>query len=279
MTGAPKRVMRLRALAKINLFLHINGRRGDGRHQLQTAFQFLDRGDNVTVRLRGDRRIHSRGEPPGALALRAARLLQAATGGTQGAEIEIVKRLPIGGGLGGGSSDAAAVLIALNLLWKTQLGPAAIARLGARLGADVPLFVYGRAAWGEGVGDLLWPMDFEERRWLVAVPPRGVATAAVFAHPQLRRDTPPLQIDAAVAERAHNDCETAVAALRGDIIATLSSLRLKAPTARLSGSGGCLIAPVDGTVNTRSLARTLPTDWSWFSANSRNRAAWPRSAL
>ena len=154
--------IRLLAPAKINLFLHINARRNDGHHQLQTAYQFLDYSDTVTVRVHNNRRIRSRGEPRGGLALRAARLLQVTTGVGLGAEIQIDKQLPIGGGLGGGSADAAAVLIALNRLWKTRLGRGALARLGARLGADVPLFIYSRAAWGEGVGDLLWPMDFEE---------------------------------------------------------------------------------------------------------------------
>jgi len=179
------------APAKLNLFLHVLGRRPDGYHRLQTLFQFLDHGDSLRIEPRGDgliRRIEGPAEiaPEQDLSLRAARALQAATGCGRGADIAVFKRTPTGAGLGGGSSDAATVLVALNALWGCGLDADTLAAIGLKLGADVPVFVRGQAAWAEGVGEQLTPVSLPEPWYAVLVPPVQVATAAVCPP-----DTPP----------------------------------------------------------------------------------------
>ena len=200
------------APAKLNLMLRIVGRRADGYHLLQTVFQLLDFGDSVRVRVSDDGgRIRLLHRLPGVpedsdLACRAARLLQRETGSAMGAEIEVRKRLPMGGGLGGGSSDAATVLVALNELWGTGLSTADLAALGMNLGADVPVFVLGRAAWGEGIGDVLTPLDLPRPWYLVVRPPVAVSTGEVFKDPELTRNSPPITIADFVAGRGGKPC-------------------------------------------------------------------------
>lgn len=189
----------LPAPAKLNLFLHVTGRRADGYHNLQTLFQFLDFADTLDFTLREDNQILLHGELAGVsaednLITRAARLLQQHTGTSQGADIILHKRLPMGGGLGGGSSDAATTLVGLNHLWQTGISLQSLATLGLQLGADVPVFVLGRAAWAEGVGEELTPVELDEPWYLVVMPDCQVSTAEIFSDQRLTRDTQPIYI-------------------------------------------------------------------------------------
>ena len=189
------------APAKLNLFLHVIGRRGDGYHQLQTLFRFVDHGDSLRFSPRRDGALRLVRPLPGVppetdLCLRAARLLREATGCRQGADILVDKRLPMGGGLGGGSSDAATVLLALNHLWRLGLSRQRLQALGLALGADVPVFLFGRNAFAEGIGEILHPVDLPPAWYVVLEPPVAVPTAAIFSAPELKRDTPAISPDA-----------------------------------------------------------------------------------
>src|SRR5688500_12888034 len=201
---------RFPAPAKLNLMLRVVGRRDDGYHLLQTIFRFLDHGDEVRLRVREDGAIRRvRGIQGVAedddLTLRAARLLKSATGTGFGADIEVEKRLPIGAGLGGGSSDAATVLLALNHLWGTGLSRGDLQALGLRLGADVPVFVDGESAVGEGIGELLTPVELPPAWYVVLTPPVSVSTAAVFSHRDLKRDSKVIKIQGFSAAGLVND--------------------------------------------------------------------------
>jgi 4-diphosphocytidyl-2-C-methyl-D-erythritol kinase len=188
------------APAKLNLFLRIVGRRTDGYHELQSVFRLLDWSDGICLRVRRDDRIQRLGEgAPGVrdsddLAIRAAKLLQTATNCAQGTDIVVEKRIPAGAGLGGGSSDAATVLVALDALWGLGLGRDRLAELGLRLGADVPVFVHGRNAWAEGVGEQLTPLELPQAWYLLLDPGVHIATADLFQAPELTRDSPPVKI-------------------------------------------------------------------------------------
>lgn len=237
------------APAKLNLFLHIVGRRDDGYHLLQTAFQLLDWGDTLRLRLRDDETIHRDGALPGVpadadLAVRAARALREATGCRRGVDIAVDKRIPLGGGLGGGSSDAATTLVALNALWRTGLDADALARIGLSLGADVPVFVRGHSAWAEGVGEMLTPLDLPERWYAIIDPAASVPTAALFAAPELTRAAPQLTIPRFLSgERTGNAFEPVVRARYPSVAKALDWLG-NYGEARLSGSGGCIFAAV-----------------------------------
>jgi len=205
----------LPAPAKLNLMLHITGRRADGYHELQTLFQFLDHGDELSFSLRADGEIHLHTELPGVdhdsnLIVRAARLLQRESGCPLGADIRLLKRLPMGGGIGGGSSDAATTLLGLDYLWNLHLGEDCLAELGLSLGADVPVFVRGRAAFAEGVGERLQPVDLPEPWFLVIAPQVSVSTAEIFADPELTRNTPAITVRSLLAGGGHNDCQPIV---------------------------------------------------------------------
>jgi 4-diphosphocytidyl-2-C-methyl-D-erythritol kinase len=235
------------APAKLNLFLHIVGRRDDGYHLLETAFQLLDWGDEVRLRVREDGEIRRIDPLPGIddaadLGVRAARRLKQATGCRLGADIAIEKRVPIGGGLGGGSSDAATVLVALNTLWGAGLGEDALAAIGATLGADVPVFVRGRSAWAEGVGDRLTPLALPDRWYVVADPGVAVPTGAMFQVPELTRNSPQLTIPLFVSGAPTGNAFLPV--VRGRFPAVAAALDWLRPfgEARLSGSGGCVFA-------------------------------------
>ena len=233
------------APAKINLFLHIVGRRADGYHLLQTAFQLLEWGDEVRLRVRDDGEIRRVDPLPGVapeadLAVRAAQALREATGSRHGADIAIEKRIPIGGGLGGGSSDAATTLVALNALWGVGLGEDALAAIGLTLGADVPVFVRGRSAWAEGIGDELTPIDLPERWYVVIDPGVRVPTRDLFQVPDLTRNSPPLTIPLfARGAATGNVFEPVVRGRFPEVGAALEWLGGFGP-ARLSGSGGCV---------------------------------------
>ncbi|MBI4696074.1 MAG: 4-(cytidine 5'-diphospho)-2-C-methyl-D-erythritol kinase [Gammaproteobacteria bacterium] len=264
------------APAKINLFLHVVGRRPDGYHLLQTLFQFLDYGDEISFRLRQDGTIGRLNELAGVpadsdLVVRAARVLKEATGTRWGADIDVAKVLPMGGGLGGGSSNAATVLVGLNALWGTGLDTAALAQLGLGLGADVPVFVHGVAAWAEGVGELLTPCDQEELPVLVVFPGCQVPTAAVFTHPDLTRNTPAIKIQRFSLAESHNDCEPVTRRLYPAVGEALDRLSRYAPT-RMSGTGACVFACFATREAAEAAGRELPAAWQWFTAGRRNRS-------
>lgn len=278
MTAA--RPMRLPAPAKLNLFLHILGRRADGYHELQTLFQLLDHGDwlEFTPNPLGQVRLVNAipGVPDAQnLILRAARLLEQAAPSHRprlGIDIRLDKRLPMGGGLGGGSSDAATTLHALNQLWGLGLSSAELAELGLSLGADVPVFVLGHTAWGEGVGERLTPLPAGHNAtlpetWFVVIKPDcEVPTARVFSDPRLTRNTPKRKIAPAVEgcwESLDNDCEAVVKMLFPPVHRALDWLRDYAP-ARLTGTGSCIFAPVSSPEQADEILGQLPTEWQGF---------------
>ena len=234
--------------AKLNLFLHINGRRTDGYHELQTLFQFLDYGDDLGFKLRDDDRMTLSPALPGVsdddnLILRAARLLRARANRTlAGVDIHLTKRLPMGGGLGGGSSNAATTLLGLNRLWNLDFSPDELADMGLSLGADVPVFVRGFAAWGEGVGERLTPAQPPEDWYLVLKPACDINTALIFSQQGLTRNTPRIKIAPAFegdASRYRNDCEDVVRELYPEVEQSLEWLAQFGP-ARLTGTGACI---------------------------------------
>ncbi|MFZ1859716.1 MAG: 4-(cytidine 5'-diphospho)-2-C-methyl-D-erythritol kinase [Candidatus Competibacter sp.] len=264
------------APAKLNLMLRIVGRRADGYHLLQTVFQFLDCCDWVWFSPREDGRIERVGEvagvPPDAdLTVRAARLLQQATAQRAGATIRIAKQLPLGGGLGGGSSDAATTLVALNHVWQTGLTLAELAELGLRLGADVPVFVRGRAAWAEGVGEQLTAIDLDEPWFLVLTPGCHVATGAIFADSELTRNSPPIRISDFLQGAGGNDCETVVYRRHPEVAAAAAWLSRHGP-ARLTGTGACVFAAFSDQASAGRVLSQLPPGLTGFITRGRNRS-------
>jgi 4-diphosphocytidyl-2-C-methyl-D-erythritol kinase len=262
------------APAKLNLLLHIIGQREDGYHELQTLFQFLTFGDWLYFELRPDGGVRMAGEPAGVpaaadLCVRAAALLQEATGSSAGVTIYNDKRLPTGGGLGGGSSDAATTLMVLNRLWGLDLSRDELAELGLRLGADVPVFVHGQAAWAEGVGEILTPVTLPEPWFLVVNPRVSVSTAAIFSDPGLTRDTPRTKIPDLLAGAGSNDCEAVVRRSYPEVAAVLDWLNLYAP-ARMTGTGGCVFAAFASAADAKVVAEQVPASWTSFVARGVN---------
>lgn len=266
------------APAKLNLFLHITGQRADGFHLLQTLFQLLDYGDELAFALRDDGVIHRVNELPGVapeqdLVIRAARMLQEHAGIEAGVDIQVNKRLPLGGGLGGGSSDAATTLVALNRLWDAHVGEEQLAELGLQLGADVPVFVRGRTAWAEGVGEVLQPVELPERWFVVLIPPVTVSTAEIFSDSELRRDCPPITIRDFLAapdsRQWDNVCEPAVSARYPEVAAALGALGEFAP-ARLTGTGACVFAMFETQASAEAAWQQLAGDWQGFVARGVN---------
>ncbi|MCL6745444.1 4-(cytidine 5'-diphospho)-2-C-methyl-D-erythritol kinase [Kosakonia sp. R1.Fl] len=258
------------APAKLNLFLYITGQRADGYHTLQTLFQFLDYGDTLTIEPRSDGEIRLltpvKGVPDEEnLIVRAARLLmqRAAESGRlpagSGAEIAIDKRLPMGGGLGGGSSNAATVLVALNHLWGCKLSVDELAELGLQLGADVPVFVRGHAAFAEGVGEILTPANPPEKWYLVAHPGVGIPTPVIFKDPELPRNTPQRSIDTLLKCEFGNDCEVIARKRFREVDAALSWLLEYAPS-RLTGTGACVFSEFDTESAARQVLEQAP-EW------------------
>ena len=259
----------LPAPAKLNLFLHVVGRRADGYHFLQSAFRLLDRADLVTLTPRSDGDVVRAGDLPGVpadsdLCVRAARLLKREAGVSAGVTIELDKHLPMGGGLGGGSSDAATVFIALNRLWGLDWPTERLQELGLRLGADVPFFVFGRSAFVEGIGEVLHPLELEPAWYLVIEPGVQVATAEIFAAEHLTRSTKVIKIaafsEAWAAERLHNDLEAVVCSRYPDVAVALEWLRQHGD-ARMSGSGACVFAAFATETAARQTAAQLPQSW------------------
>ena len=257
--------------AKLNLMLHITGRRSDGYHQLQTLFQLLDYGDTLHFLPRQDNRITLSPALSGVnhednLIIKAARLLQTYNN-TLGADITLEKILPMGGGLGGGSSNAATTLLALNQLWNLQLSLTELAKLGLQLGADVPVFVMGRSAWGEGVGEQLQAINIPETWYLVIKPDCEVSTSEIFSHKQLTRNTSPITIAAVFEHGNHNDCEPVVKMLYPQVDRALTWLNNHNPgqrPARLTGTGACVFASFPDQASAQQLLNQLPTELHGF---------------
>ncbi|MDY3197795.1 MAG: 4-(cytidine 5'-diphospho)-2-C-methyl-D-erythritol kinase [Pseudomonadaceae bacterium] len=264
----------LPAPAKLNLFLHITGRRADGYHLLQTLFQFLDHGDTLHFTPREDGQIRLLTELPGVAAednliLRAARRLQQVSDTRLGADIVLDKRLPMGGGIGGGSSDAATTLVGLDHLWQTDLGEDRLAALGLELGADVPVFVRGRAAWAEGVGEQLTPVEVDEPWYLVVVPPCHVSTAKIFSDERLTRDTTPITLAAFREHGGRNDCLPVVTARYPEIRNTLILLN-KFCEAKMTGTGSCLFGAFPNEREADKVRARLPATLQAFVAKGCN---------
>ncbi len=262
------------APAKINLFLHVTGRREDGYHRLQTVFRLVDLADTLRFSPRDDSRVVPARPIPGVaaaddLCVRAAELLKRATGQAAGVTIELEKRIPMGGGLGGGSSDAATTLVALNHLWGLGLGREELQRLALELGADVPLFVFGENAFGEGVGEELTALTLPPAWYLILVPPVQVPTAGVFAAPELTRDTKPIKITAffeGLSQRKlRNDLEPVVSERYPEVAHHLAWLRRRGE-AHMSGSGACVFAEFSTESEARAVYAQLPQAMRGFVA-------------
>ncbi|MBC7976312.1 MAG: 4-(cytidine 5'-diphospho)-2-C-methyl-D-erythritol kinase [Myxococcales bacterium] len=259
------------APAKLNLMLHVIGRRADGYHELQTVFQIIDLCDRLEIAPREDGRIvrlEGPAEVPESqdLAVRAASALQRATGTRLGADLSVRKRIPLGGGLGGGSSDAATTLVALNQVWGTGLTSAQIAAIGVQLGADVPVFVHGRSAWAEGVGDQLTPVALGAGAWFVVVfPGVSVPTASVFQAAELTRNSPPTTMRGFLETGGRNDCEAVVRARFPAVDEALEWLARHAP-ARLTGTGSCVFAKFGRVEDAERVAARVPDAWRAYVA-------------
>lgn len=257
--------LRLPAPAKLNLFLHITGRRADGYHQLQTIFQLIDRCDWLTFDARNDGQItlSSRMDVPHEdnLIVKAAKRLQQHTGCQQGANITLEKYLPMGGGIGGGSSDAATTLLALNHLWQTGLNIDQLAALGLKLGADVPVFVRGRNAWAEGVGEQLTAIDLPQKRYIVLKPDCFIGTSDLFSQETLTRNTPITTFAAYRSQPAlcRNDCEPVAKVLFSPVAEALAYLNAFG-SARLTGTGACVFMPLNASIDAKQLLANAPCD-------------------
>jgi 4-diphosphocytidyl-2-C-methyl-D-erythritol kinase len=263
-----------RAPAKLNLFLHVTGRRTDGYHELQTLFQLIDLCDTITISLRADglieRPVGPAGVAPDAdLTLRAALALQRACGTGQGADLRVHKRIPQGGGLGGGSSDAATALLALNELWDCGLSLDDLASLALPLGADVPVFIRGSSAWAEGVGERLTPVSLPEAWYVIIYPGVGVSTQEVFQSPELTRNSPLITIRAFFQSGGHNDCEPVVRARSPEVAAAIDWLAREG-SAQLTGTGSCVFTARGSAAEAERLAARVPDRWMSFVARGLN---------
>ncbi len=262
------------APAKLNLFLHVTGRRADGYHELQTLFQLIDLCDTIAITVREDGQIERLAGPPGVapeadLAVRAAQLLRQATGSPLGATLKVHKRIPLGGGLGGGSSDAATVLLALNELWDGKLSLPDLANLGLPLGADVPVFIKGSSALGEGIGERLTPVRLPPKWYTIICPGVGVSTREVFQSPELTRNSPVSTIRALLDTGGRNDCEDVVRARAPEVAEVLDWLTQFSP-ARLTGTGSCVFAACESPADAERLAARVPDRWMSFVAQGLN---------
>lgn len=264
----------LPAPAKLNLWLHIIGRRADGYHELETVFQFLDHGDELSFAVREDGviRLHSDLDTvphDSNLIVRAARQLQAQSGTPLGADIWLNKVLPMGGGIGGGSSDAATTLLGLAHLWQLEWDEDRLAALGLGLGADVPVFVRGHAAFAQGVGEQLTPVDPEQPWYVVLVPQVSVSTAEIFSHPQLTRDSLPLKMRPVPKGNSRNDCQPVVEQNYPEIRNALNSLG-KFTEARLTGTGSCVFGAFPSKAEADKVLALLSATQTGFVAKGSN---------
>ena len=290
-SAMPCNSLTLPSPAKLNLFLHITGQRSDGYHELQTAFQLLDFGDTIEIRQRKDNKIELLESLAGVpdednIVVRAARLLQTHQKETNlplGADIRISKRIPMGGGLGGGSSNAASTLLGLNHLWQLGLSLDQLAAIGLSLGADVPVFIYGNSSYGEGIGEQLQALVLPKWWFTVIKPPVSVPTGQIFSHAQLTRDTLSIRI-AAVFEHLQtldiadhqpielgNDCEEIVCSEYPDIGEALEWLK-QFGTARLTGTGACIFARFGSLAEAEAVLAAIPASYTGFIAQGTNRS-------
>jgi 4-diphosphocytidyl-2-C-methyl-D-erythritol kinase len=253
------------APGKLNLFLHVLGRREDGYHELQTVFRLVERADRVGIALRADGEVRFSGLfDEENLCVKAAALLKTRSGTKQGCDVVLEKVLPVGGGMGGGSSDSATVLIVLNRLWNLRLSRAELQAIALELGADVPFFVFGRNALGEGIGERLAPLDLPAAWYLVLHPEVAVSTAAVFGDNSLTRNAKPLKIPPFFAGQGANDLEAVVARRHPAVAAQLAWLKDRCPQARMTGSGACVFAEFRTEAEARALERELPGEFRGF---------------
>jgi len=262
------------APAKLNLFLHITGRRADGYHNLQTLFQFLSFSDtlNFYPNSTGEIQLSSSATdlpPEQDLVYKAARLLQDFSNCSQGARIQVEKRIPMGGGLGGGSSDAATTLLALNKLWNLQLPLSTLAQLGLKLGADVPVFIYGKSTWAEGVGEIFTPVMLPEPYYLVVHPQCHVPTREIFMAEDLTRDSIPIKIRDFNAGQSQNDCETVVRRRYPEVAKSLDWLQ-QFGSAKMTGTGACVFVSFPDLKNAHLALQQLPKQWQGFVTQGRN---------
>ena len=265
------------APAKINLTLHVTGQRDDGYHLLQSVFQFIDIADYLTFTPRTDGLIRRVTPVPGVhedndLVVRAARLLQARCGLSMGVDIQLQKHLPMGAGLGGGSSDAATTLLVLNRLWRCGLGSAALTTLGLELGADVPIFLHGRAAWAEGIGERLTDLDLPEPVYLLLLPDCHVDTGKVFQDPELTRNSPPQTIRAFLAGERANDCLQVVRNRHPRVAQAFDWLADNGLKAQLTGTGSTVFAECDDEDAASELQRAVPASINSRIVRGRNRS-------
>ncbi len=267
------------APAKLNLFLHITGRRDDGYHQLQTVFQILDHGDQISFRARHDDQLNLSLDPASLitdisleenLILDAAKVLrQQVPEGGLGADIRLLKNIPMGAGLGGGSSDAATTLLALNGLWSLNLNLNSLLDLGLQLGADVPVFLKGKSAWAEGIGEELQPIELPDRHYLVITPACQVSTAEIFCHENLTRNSSAIKIADFLAGGSRNDCESVTCELYPEVAEALNWLSQFA-SARMTGTGSSIFAGFNDANSAESVLAKLPSEWSGFVARGVN---------
>jgi len=264
----------LRAPAKLNLMLHITGRRDDGYHLLETVFQFIDLADRIEfstndtgkiLRLQGNSPVEAAED----ILLAAANLLHTRFQVDKGISIDIDKRIPVGGGLGGGSSDAATCLLALNQLWRLGLSLDQLAGIGLELGADVPVFVHGRAAWATGIGEVLQPVELEEPIYLVIDPKVAVSTAQIFAAQELTRNSDPLTIRAFLRGSGCNVCEPVVRNLYPQVAEAIDWLSQYA-AARMSGTGACVFAAIDSLEQAEVVKSRVPRQWNAYVTRAMN---------
>lgn len=272
--AAESAALTLPAPAKLNLWLHICGRRGDGYHNLQTLFQLLDWGDQLTFTANNRGVVELLGSPPGVaieqnLIVRAAEQLRPFAADHAGCTIALDKVVPMGGGLGGGSSDAATTLVALNALWQCQLSSAQLCALGAQLGADVPLFVAGHSAFAEGIGEQLSAVQIEPRWYLLVTPNCHVDTGEIFSHPQLTRESPAIKIRALSTALGRNDCEAVVEQLYPEVAAARNWLSSYSP-ALMTGTGASVFAAFCDRNAAEQVAAQVPQKWRAFVAQGVN---------
>ena len=266
--------------AKINLFLHITGRRDNGYHDLQTVFQLLDFGDTLTFTPNNSGQINLSPQiegvlPEDNLIVRAARLLQQKTAGNRGCDIVLNKVLPMGAGLGGGSSNAATALVGLNTLWECGLPLTELADAGCELGADVPVFVHGNSAFAEGIGELLTPMEIPEQWYLVITPECQVSTGEIFSHPQLTRNSSPIKIRALSGEQYRNDCQSVVEKLYPAVKEALDWLGdYNSPL--MTGTGASVFSGFENQTEAQQALDKVPNHWNAFIARGANSSSLHR---
>jgi len=272
----PKMKITLPSPAKLNLFLHITGQRADGYHNLQTVFQLLDYGDEITIEDNNRGHITLTDSLPSVkqhdnLIYRAAMLLKSSAKKDVGATISLSKKLPLGGGIGGGSSNAATTLLGLNTLWNTGLTEDDLAELGSQLGADVPIFVRGKTAWAEGTGEQLLPLSLDEKYYVVLVPSCHVSTAAVFGHKDLTRDTLAITVAAFLERGGKNDCQALVQSLFPQVRDAVEWLSQYGPT-QLTGTGACVFAPFPSKEAAEAVVAAKPAQFGAFVAKGVNQS-------